>query len=236
MTIIFLFVVGSIFTALGITIIKIAIENILKHDISIIGASIILPFILVAALLAFGIYALLMSGKQIYLWIRESKTQKNGKESTAQIVDYRSASFSKRSNNRIRYSLTLSYTEGGVNKIFKTDYIFDINEFRYLQELKSVKIKIDGNFVTVCEPFAKDIYILDSTYGIEIAFFKKKSVAILLRLWITFFFIALAFLIVSLVIGKGSLLEAAFIILSVINIPFVVPLIVLLIKWFIKKE
>lgn len=112
----------------------------------------------------------------------------------AQIKDYKSTSFSNGGNLRIRYAFVLSYVDGVENKTFTTDYSFDVSEYRYLKSLKTVKVKADGNFATICEPFPKDIYKADSVYGIEREFFKQKSVAILFRLWTILLFAAVVFL------------------------------------------
>ncbi|MDE6303038.1 MAG: hypothetical protein K2M36_05575, partial [Clostridia bacterium] len=176
--------IGGVFTALGISLLAITFDGVIKYGIAVIGAGIIMPIILILALLGFGITALVMGGKQIYLWIRGSITLKRGKDATAKIVGHKSASFGKNANTRKRYALVLSYNNGEENKTFTTDYLFDINEFRYLSRLECIKVKIDGNFISVCEPFPKDIYKVDSTYGIELAFYKQKPVAILLRLWV----------------------------------------------------
>lgn len=226
---------GSIFTMLGIAIMGITIDGLIQYDISVIGVGIILPIILTLALLGFGITALVMGGKQITLRIRENKTYTQGKSATAQITGCKSASFSQKRNTRIRYALTLSYNDGEKDKIFTTDYLFDVNEFKYLNKLEKIKIKIDGNFVVVCETFPKDIYMLDSNYGVEIAFYKQKPVAVLLRLWAMFFFIALAFLIVSMVTENSTCIQIALIIIFAVHFPFAIPLAIYLIKWFNRK-
>ena len=214
----------------------ITFDGVIKYGIAVIGAGIIMPIVLILALLGFGITALVMGGKQIYLWIRGNITLKRGIDATAKIVGHKSASFGKRTNTRRRYALVLSYNNGEEDKTFTTDYLFDINEFRYLSRLECIKVKIDGNFIAVCEPFSKDVYKVDSTYGIEIAFYKQKPVAILLRLWVVFFVIALVLFIVSMVVGNGAFTKAAVIILFVINFPFAITLAVYLIKWLNRKK
>ncbi len=235
-TIVLLLTIGGIFTALGIAFTVIIIDGAIKTGLKDAGAGILMPIVLILALLGFGITALVFGGKDIYLWIRAVRTDKRGRDATAHIVNYKSASFSRKINTRRRYALVLLYKDGEKNKKFTTDYLFDVNEFRYLKKLKSVKIKIDGSFVTVCEQFPKEIYKLDSTYGIEVAFFKQKPVAILLRLWAVFFFLALAFFIVSMIVADGVYTEAAIITLFVIHFPFVIPMAVYLIKWFCRKK
>lgn len=229
-------IVGGIFTAIGVALCVIMLKGLIQYGIVQIGAGIVMPLILILALLGFGITGLVMGGKQIYLWISEVKTNAIGRESTAQIVDYKSASFGKRANIRIRYALILSYQDGKETKKFTTDHLFDVNEFRYLKELRNIKVKINGNFVAVSEPFSKEIYKLDSTYGIEIAFYKQKPVAILLRLWSVCFFIALVFFIVSMVVGNEIARTAAIVILFTVHFPFALALAVFLIKWFNRKK
>lgn len=233
---ILMFTVGGIFTAVGIAMLVIIIMGIIKVGISEIGVGILMPIAMIVALFGFGITALVMGGKNIYLWIRQSKTYSFGKETTACVKDYKFTSFSKSGNTRIRYALTLSYNDGVENKTFTTDYLFDVNEFRYLKKLKNVKVKIDGNFVTVCEHFPKDVYLIDSNYGIETAFFKKKPVAILLRLWAIFFFAALAFLIISFFIANSTVTQVAITIIYCVHFPFVIPLAIYMIRWMIRKK
>ncbi len=236
MTIAVLLIIGSIFMALGIAISVIIIAGLINTGITHIGAGIIMPILLVLALIGFGITALVMGGKQIYLWIKELKTKKYGRDGTAQIIDYRSASFSEKINTRIRYALVLLYKDGGENKKFTTDYLYDINEFRYLKGLESIKIKINESFVTINEPFSRDIYKLDSTYGIEIAFYKQKPVATLFRLWRILFLISIVFFIVSIIVKNGDLTKVAIILLFTVHFPFVIPLAVYLIIWIKRKK
>ena len=165
-TIALLLTVGGVFTALGIALLVITFDGVIKYGIAVIGAGIIMPIVLILALLGFGITALVMGGKQIYLWIRGNITLKRGIDATAKIVGHKSASFGKSTNTRRRYALILSYNNGEEDKTFTTDYLFDINEFRYLSRLECIKVKMGGNFIAVCEPFPKDIYKMDSNYGI----------------------------------------------------------------------
>lgn len=234
---IILFVIGSVFTALGIALLVITIKGLVSAgDLSMIGWGIIMPIILILALLGFGTAALAIGGKQIGSRIRQSRTYLRGRDGTAQIIDSKSASFRKGGNNRKRYALVLAYCDGNEDKIFTTDYLFDVNEYKYLKKLDSIKVKINGNFVTVCEPFPEDIYKVDSTFGIEIAFFKQKPVAILLRLWMLFLIVAVVFLIVSFFIKNSTVTLAAIIVLFSVHFPFVIPLAILLIKWIRRKK
>ena len=80
---ILMFTVGGIFTAVGIAMLVIIIMGIIKVGISEIGVGILMPIAMIVALFGFGITALVMGGKNIYLWIRQSKTYSFGKETTA---------------------------------------------------------------------------------------------------------------------------------------------------------
>lgn len=233
---IMLSIIGGIFTAMGVAISVITIKGLIEVDIKLIGWGIIMPIVLILAFFGFGITALVMGGKKLYSRIRQSMAYARGKESTARIADCKSASFRKGGHNRIRYALVLAYNDGDENKTFTTEYLFDVNEHRYLQKLDGIKIKIDGNFVTVCEPFPKEIYEVDSTFGIELAFFKQKPVAILLRLWTVLFILAIVFLIVSFFIGNSTVTLAAIITLFAVHFPFVIPLAIFLIIWINRKK
>lgn len=234
---IILLIIGSVFTAIGIALLVITIKGLVSAgDLSMIGWGIIMPIILTLALLGFGTVALVMGGKRIVTRIRQSRTYLRGRDGTAQIIDSKSTSFRKGGNNRKRYAVVLAYCDGNEDKTFITDYLFDVNEYKYLKKLDSIKVKINGNFVTVYEPFPEDIYKVDSTYGIEIAFFKQKPVAILLRLWTVFLIAAVVFLIVSFFIKNSAVTLAAIIVLFSVHFPFVIPLAILLIKWIRRKK
>lgn len=233
---ILLLICGSVFTALGTAILVIVIKGIVEVGIGAIGIGIIIPIAFILALFGFGITALIMGGKIIYLRIKQNRTYSNGKILTAQITDYKSTSFSKSGNLRIRYALVLSYNDDGENKTFSTDYLYNVNEYRYLKKLKSVKVKINKNFVVICEQFPKDIYEVDSTYGIEKSFYKQKPVKILMRLWVVFFLFALIFLIISFFIKNTTVTTIAIRTIIAIHFPFVIPLAIYLIKWINQKK
>ena len=233
---ILLFAAGGIFTAIGVALFVMTIKGVAEYGISEIGTGIIMPIIFMLAFFGFGITALTMGGKQIYLRIRQRITYDRGREVIAQMEDYKSASFGKGHNLRIRYALVLVYNEDGENKTFTTDYLYDVNEFGYLKELDCIKIKVDNNFVAVCESFPKDIYTVDSTYGIETAFFKQKPVTVLLRLWAIFFIAAIVFLIVSFFVGNRAITLVAIIIIFSVHFPFVIPLAIYLIKWLTRNK
>lgn len=233
---IFLLTIGGIFTALGIAFTVIVIKGLIKEGFRDIGAGILMPTAMILALLGFGTTALVMGGKQVYLRIKQSRTFRRGEYSTAKMVDYKRASFDKGGNTRFRYALVLSYKVGGENKTFTTDYLFDVNEFKYLKTLDRIKIRTNGNFAVVCENFPKNIYKVDSYYGIELAFFRQKPVAVLLRLWLVFFLAAFIFLIASFFIKNSAVSTAAITVLFAVHFPFVIPLAIYLIKWFCRKK
>lgn len=233
---ILLLICGSVFTALGTAILVIVIKGIVEVGIVAIGIGIMMQIAFILALFGFGITALIMGGKVIYLRIKQNITYNKGKISTAQIVDYKSISHGRSGNLRVRYSLVLSYNYDGENKTFTTDYLYDVNEYRYLRKLKNVKIKINKNFVVICEQFPKDIYKVDSTYGIERTFYKQKPVKILMLLWIIFFLFALIFLIISFFIKNTTVTTIAIRTIIAIHFPFVIPLAIYLIKWINQKK
>lgn len=239
-TIVLLLILGGIFTTLGIALIVIIIDGIIKVGIKVgitaVGIGILMPIALICALLAFGTTALFFGGKKIYFWIKMIKTEKCGKNAVAEIIDQKCSSSGKKINTRIRYALVLSYNNDTESKKFTTDYLYDINEYKYLRGLKNINVKVDGNFVVICEPFPKEIYSIDPIYGIEISFYKQKPVAILFRLWQVFFLIALTFFFVSIVVGNGLCIKVATIMLFAVNLPFIIPLAVYLIKWIRRKK
>ena len=199
--IILLSTVGSIFVAVGIgTLVGIVISIIRAKDIDIsIGISAVVPILCFGLLpITFGTIALIFGIKQIYGWIREKKAKNSNLETTAKIIDYKVVSH--RGNLNKRFSIVLSYEFNGEQKVFTTDYLFDINEFRYLQTLSSIKIKIDGNYVLVAEPFSEDIYKINPRYEIEMAFFKQPSVKKLIYVWRIYTVITILLCIVSIIL------------------------------------
>ncbi len=167
---------GIIFVAIGIAVpVSIMIASAPKD---FANGYILIPIIFFGLIpIAVDTVPLVMGVKQIYGWVRLNKAKKSSIETTATITDYKIVSHSKGGNLNKGYALTLSYTLNDNNKTFTTDYLFDINEFRYLKKLDKIRIKIDGNFVAVNQPFTEDIYKLDARYEIETAFFKQKPVA-----------------------------------------------------------
>ncbi len=237
--IILLSMVGSIFVIVGIsTLIEIVISIIRAKDIDI-GVSIVVPILCFGLLpIALGTIALILGIKQIYGCIREKKAKNSNLETTAKIIDYKMVSH--RGNLNKRFSLVLSYEFNGEQKVFTTDYLFDINEFRYLQTLHHIKIKVDGNYVVVAEPFSEDIYKINPRYEIETAFFKQPAVKKLIYVWRIFIVITILLCIVSIILTTtlhNSLYLLTFLVLfNVIHMPFGILIAIYLIKWLKKKN
>ena len=222
---------GVFLTVIGSALLIMSIKDSISNDNSELVAQIVVSLVV----LGFGIILIVLGGKKIYLRIRQSKTIRSGKETTAKITDYRTVSFAEGRGARIRYAFVLFYNDGVSDKTFTTDFIYDINEYKYLMGLEKVRIKFDKNFATISEPFPKDIYKVDSDYGIDLKFFKQKSIKILFCLWAIFFAAALSFLIASIIMGNGTAILAATIFVFGINGPFMLALAVSLIKWYMRK-
>ena len=116
-----------------------------------------------------------------------------------------------------------------------TDFIYDINEYEYLMKLNKVKINFNGDFAIISEPFPKDIYNVDSRYGIDLKFFKQKKIKIMFSLWAILFVAALSFLIASIILENETAILASIILLPNMNVPFMVALAIYLVKWYTKK-
>ena len=203
--------------------------------------SYLIPIFLFGLLpIGFGTLALVLGIRDIYHWAKLNQTKKSAVETTAKIIDYKVVSHGKSSNINKRYALKLAYKFNDENKTFTTDYLYDINEFRYLKSLAEIKIKVGNNFVAVAEPFTKEIYKLDSKYGIELAFYKQKPVATCLRVWRVLCIIAIVFLFVSIVLTtvlkNGIYLIIGVSFLLAVNIPTAIIIAVFLIKWFKRKR
>lgn len=238
-TIIFLLIIGSVFVALGIGILAALIKSWAREDVKV-GAFALVPLICFVALpIAMGSVALSMSIKEIYHWVRETQTAKSDKETTATLIDYKIVSYNNGSLNK-RYALKLSYELDGETKIFTTDYIFDINEFKYLQSLDTIKIKVDGQFVAVAEKFDKEIYKIDPMYGIERAFFEqppvKRCFSVLRIAVIIAVILLFASIILTAVLENGIFLIVGVSLFCAVNVPFAIILAIYFIKWFKRKE
>ena len=238
-TIVILLIAGLIFIALGIGVLIALISSIVRADNAEVGIAIIVPIILFVLFpIGFGLIPLIMAIKQIYYIVREKKANKSDIETTANIIDYKIVSYYGVQNKR--YALKLVYNLNGEQKTFTTDYLFDINEFKYLQSLRHIKIKVDGNFVTVNESFSKDIYKVDSIYGIPYEFYEQSMVKKTLFIWRILCSIAIVFLIISIVLTttlhNGIYLIIGAVLLFVTNIPIAIILAIYFIKWLRGKR
>lgn len=235
---IFLLAIGGIFVALGIGIGIALIRSAVKGG-GKAGAAVLLPLFLFCLLpIAFGCIPLVLAIKQIYYAVGEKKALRVGTDATARIIDYKCVAHHGRANKR--YALVLAYVQNGEQKRFTTDYVFDINEFRRLQSLKCVKIKVDGNFVAVAETFTEDDYKLHPKYEIEMEFFRQPVVKNALRVWAVLSILALIAVVVSIVLTVTKN-ESLFLIIAVLSfgavqIPFVIITAVCLIKWLVRKK
>ncbi len=232
--IVFPFIIGSIFIALAIGILVSIIKSYIKFDGAFDWFTLVPIVLFVILPISLGSVALYFAGKDVYHWIMEFKTKKRGFETTAYITDYKTVSHNKRQNTR--YSLVLSYKdENNDTKTFKTNYIFEINEFKQLRALNNIKVKVYKNFVAVVEPFTEDTYKLDSKYHIELEFYKQKPVAITLKIWRICCIAAIILLIISIILTT-TLNNGIYLIISVgllfaANMPFAIILSIYLIRW-----
>lgn len=225
---------GIFIIAIGVAVLIISIKNYISNAKSEIVPQIVVSFVV----LCLGVLPIVLGGKQIYLRIRQSKTGRRGKETTAKITDYRTKGGRPTADGRmlsIRYAFVLLYNDGVSDKTFTTDFIYDINEYNYLMKLDKVRIKFDGDFAVISESFPKDIYKVDSRYGIELKFYKQKRIKILFCLWAIFFVAALSFLIASIILENETAILVAIILLPNINIPFMIALAIYLVKWHKRK-
>ena len=239
LTIVLFLIVGCIFIALGTGIFIALISSLIKSERSASDIYVIVPLILLVLLpIAFGSMPLIMAIKQIYYIVREKKANKSAIETTARILDYKAVRYNGKQNKW--YALKLVYFLNGEQKTFTTDYLYDINELTYLRSLSHIKIKVNGNFVVVAEAFSKDIYKIHSKYGIPIEFFEQSTVKKTLRIWQTLVLIAITFFIISIVLTttlhNGIYLMTGAIILFAVNIPFIIILVICLIKWIKSKR
>ena len=237
--IVMLTVGGCIFIAVGIGVLIAIISSAVRADKGSVDISIAVPII------AFGLFPIVMGSiplamtiKQIYHIVREKKANKSELETTAKIADYKIVSYNGMKNKR--YALKLAYYINGEKKTFTTEYLYDINEFRYLKSLSQIKVKVDGNFVAITETFSEDIYKIDPKYEIEYAFYEQSTVKKSLRIWRILCSIALVLLVVSIVLTTvlqdGIYLIIGVILLVAVNIPFAIIIAVCLIKWIKGKR
>ncbi len=237
--IILLLFCGGVFTALGVALVGITISSFWRApSVKEIAMAFTLPLIFIVALLGFGITALVMAFRMIRGWVKLNQTQKVGTITTARLVDYKVVAHNGNTNKR--YALVLEYEDNGTYRTFTTDYIFDINERKYLSKLKDIKVKVNGDFVTVAEEFTADIYQLDPHYGIELAFYRQKPVRRILTAWRICVIVAIIWLVVAIILtttlGESLFLLSAVFLLFVGNIPFAILTTIYLIKWMTRKR
>ena len=158
------FTLGIVITAIGIAVMVMRIKDIISYNNS--ESEAVTQIILSLVFVGFGIFFIVLGSKNFYLRILQSKTFRLGKEVTAKITDYKSMSPREGRNTCIRFAFVLFYNDGISDKTFTTDYMYDVNEYNYLMRFEKVKIKFYNDFATICEPFPKDIYKVDSNYGI----------------------------------------------------------------------
>ncbi len=228
---------GGVFTALGVALVCITVSSIWRAP-SVDVATCLMPLIFIVPLLGFGITGLVMGFRMIRGWVKLHQTQRVGEITTARLVDYKVVAHNGRVNKR--YALVLEYYVDGSYRTFTTDYIFDINEFKYLSKLKEFKVKVNGNFVSVAEEFRADIYQLDPHYGIEMAFYQQKPVRRILTAWRICVLVGIAWLVVAIILtttlGESLFLLSAVFLLFCGNFPFAILTAVYLIKWLTRRE
>lgn len=235
--ILFLLILGSVFIAVGLGVLIAVTVSVFRAGKVVVAA--LVPIFCFGLLpIAFGSIPLVLGIKRLRSFIGERKADRFGVESTARITDSKVVSHNGRLNRR--FAFKLSYEWNGQQKSFVTDYLYDLNEFRYLQSLKRVKIKVVGKFVAISEPFPEDIYEINPRYEIETAFFKQSAVKKIFRIWGIVVRIAVLLLIggavLSAVLHRAIYLIVAAILFAAANVPLAVIGAVFLIKWMKQKR
>lgn len=231
--------VGSVFVALGVGVCIALISSVLRADPADVGFFIVVPIILwVLIPITFGAVALVMGGKPLYHLIKTKQTLQRGLATTARLVDYKTVSHHGRLNRR--FALKLAYALNGEPKTFTTDYVFDVNELKYLKSLSQIPVKVSGNFVAVAANFPDEIYQIVPRYEIPVAFFQqsivRKTLRIFWRLCPMMMLGLLAAIVLTCVWHNGVYLVTAAIIFVAFNLPFALILAVCLIKWLRRKR
>ena len=237
-TIIFSSILGCVFIALGIGVLIAVLSSLTRVDNVKTGFAAIVPILLLGILpIAMGCVPIVMTVRELNYARKEKKACQFGIENTAKIIGHKTVSYYGVVNRR--FALKLSYIVGGTQKTFMTDYLYDINEMRYLQSRRHIQIKVHENFVAVTEEFPNDIYTINPKTEIETAFFKQRAVKITLRIYLILCAISIAFLILSMVLStvlhnRVYLVTAALLFVG-ISFPFAIILLVFLIKWIRRK-
>lgn len=171
-------------------------------------------------LLAITISLIVYGYRDVYHWRKRQYVLECGESGIAVITKIFDVSYSPNTGGRnmdMRYGFVLSYEKDGIQKTFKTNACYDINERNYLVSLENVKIKIRKNYVAIDEEFRYEIYKKDSFSGLDKQFYNQKPfsavnklITALIFLSIIIFFILLALTIivknnVFLFVGLGVL-------------------------------
>ena len=169
---------GAIFLALGIKLLSMEIEMLIE-DIQAgksLDGSYIFMSIVILLLFFFGAIPLFLGWRDVYHSQRKRIARKRGEEGYAVIVESFGHSEGGRTGANINryYGFVLRYEIDGEEKTFKTDAVFEINEFKYLKSLDKVKIKIYKNYVVIDEEFRYEIYKRDSRTGLDKKYFTEK--------------------------------------------------------------
>lgn len=224
-------IVGTLFAAGGVVLAVVFFCDAVK-DKSVDAftfAAVFVPLLMAAA----GVFLLVVTGREIRRWARTNKAQRSDVFAQARIADSK-VKWYKDTVDR-RFALVLSYEHDGETKTFTTDFLFDVNEFRYLSSLPSVRVKVDGDFVAVAESFAEEIYTVDSRFEIETAFLRQKHARVLLTVWKILGIVSLALLVLSaaatFATGKELFLFLAVSLLTAANLPCGVVFVVFYFRW-----
>ena len=236
--VIFEIALGGVFIAVGLGVTIAVSSSVIGADATALYAAAVVPISLFGVLpIAFGLIPFTTACKKIAYSRREKRALQRGTNATAQILGCKTVSYNGTQNKR--YALKLTCTVDGKEKFFTTDYLFDVNEYKYLRH-RSVAVKVDGNFFAVTEPFPRDIYTVNPMYGIEWDFFTQNKVRATLRilriavaLTLT---VLLSAVVATVVLHKGIYLIVAAIAFVAVNIPFAVLLAVFFLQWVKRKK
>ena len=169
---------GAVFVTLGITLLINEIESAMADFQAgkSLGGSDIFMSVLVLLLFIFGGIPLFLAWKDVYHSLRKRNARKCGEDGFAVIVESFGHSEGSRAGANVNrcYGFVLRYEKDGEEKTFKTDAVFEINEYKYLTSLDKVKVKIYKNYVVIDEEFRYEIYKRDSRTGLDKKYFTEK--------------------------------------------------------------
>ena len=178
---------GCVSLALGIFLLKMEIEiltEVIRGE-KPFGGQYIFMTLVVLIFLGVGIGALVWGWKDVYHWKMKRIAKELGEDSFAVIV--KSSWHSRESDTSVdlykRYGFVLSYKKDGEVKTFKTDEVYDVNEFEYLSSLEKIKIKIYKNYVVINEEFRYEIYKKDSMYGYDMKYYTEKPYSTIYKIF-----------------------------------------------------